>query len=734
MSFDTLWRGPNGRLLTLVLLAAALTAVTVAAPALARAPSRPAVAAKAKPKPKPKKAKCIYGKVAGKRTCLRLRAVCQVGNRSAYLLVRLDCVRGRLARATPTALRQGRYVALPASGVPTRAEALAAFDQSVASLPGVSPPKGTVASTSSGSAALRWVTKYRKQLTAAQRRVFDQALAPQPGDQTVDIDADGDVVGAPTAPTAPTTPPPTTPTTTPTTPAPVPSNPTTPPPIPTNPVGAPAARAHAATTPDDFMEIVREATPRLKAHGLVLRHPITVSFLTYDKGFTQADSYPLWLQGTGNSCHVRIYPQAQASTLEFQRQVIAHELTHCAQFESMTSLDAVGATPGWVLDGTAEYVAYNVAIEWNGFLPSAGWWNTWLRSSTTSLYPRNYDAVGFWSLLAADGANVYGLIDPIVRAGSSGNNSAAYAAAVSGLDGNFTYDWGSTLAMVSALGPLWNLNGPGVTRPALLTRPVRNDGTARLSFDQRGAVASGLNVTSDVVDIGVSSGVTGRLHTPQDVDVQLASEMDFCAKEGGCDCPDGSPSPASDYPPIPQGVSYIGAANPNGAGEITVSGISLDDLCKERKKPPSDAGGGGDGGPGLQLQALTENGASLVGTITSGTCAFAGKTFTAKGSGSGYTLQLRIVGANQPGTYSIPIGAGGGGTVVTVKGGKTYSSQAGNLDGGTGGNGTAVIVRRPVRVGKRTVMHYRLIVGITPLFSGGKPGLAIVPSNGGLNC
>ena len=276
------------------------------------------------------------------------------------------------------------------------------------------------------------MTEYRDELTSVQRELFDDALAPLPGDRTITINADGSLAAAAAGAAA--------------VPAPGPA------------LARPPRAQAAARTAAEFDQIVREAIPRLQAHGLAFRHSVTVSFLDEDKGATDADAYPLWLVPLTlrNSCAVRVYPRTQASSLDYQRQIIAHELTHCVEFESMSSQGQVGPTPGWVMDGMAEYVSYNVAIEWNGYLPDPNWWPTWLRHSEPGLYTRQYDAVGFWSLLASQGTNVYGLIDPVVRAGSGGSSSAAYRAAVQGL----TLGSSSTGAARSPWSPT---SGPGGT-------------------------------------------------------------------------------------------------------------------------------------------------------------------------------------------------------------------------------------------------------------------------------
>src|SRR3954447_11118345 len=149
-------------------LLAALT-FCVSAPVTALAsPSGPAATAKKKHKKK-KKLRCNIQAVAkGKRACLKLRAPCIRAGRPFYLRRKLDCRKRRLVRASPAAIRGGRLIALPSSGVPTFSQAKDLFDQVVADLPGVNPKKGSIGSTDSGSSALQWLFHYRNRLTPAQ--------------------------------------------------------------------------------------------------------------------------------------------------------------------------------------------------------------------------------------------------------------------------------------------------------------------------------------------------------------------------------------------------------------------------------------------------------------------------------------------------------------------------------------------------------------------------------------
>jgi hypothetical protein len=705
------------RILRRCLALLALVVLAVASSAGAASPA--ASAAK-------KKSPCVRAHVGGKSVCLRLGARCDRGQRTAYLGVGLDCImrKGKrvLAKASPAAVRQGRYIALPASGEPTLAQALAAFDATVADLPGVHEVPGLVGDSASGTAALTWLYDRRDELTPAQRAVLDEVITPGPDAQIVNIDADGNVTGGPV-------------------------------PLPQARASRPGGRrrAHAAQADpagiDRYTQIVLEAVPKMQAHGLVIRHPVVVNLQSADikVGTDQANTWPVWLAprpddastapagGAANSCLVNVYPRAQGVPLAYMRQILVHELTHCAQDEFLTSIGQMGLIPRWVSDGTAEYVAYTVSQEWNGGVTTTGWWIPWLRKPRAGLFTRSYDGVGFFSLIAQYGANVFNLLGPLVTVGSS---AGAYRLAEQAAGAGFASNWGTTLGMVTALGGRWVLDGPGTPRLSLTKVNIANGGSWKSESAAKGADVVALNVTADILHLTISSGAEpkGTLLDPGGTEHPLVEAPWYCVRDDGCKCP-GKPDPG--YPKFPAGLALLGYANPESATSIEVTGEKLD--CKKDDESPDSGGGGGGGtgkGPGLEVRSLA-GGSELLGRITSGSCGFIGNGFRAKGTGSGYRFEMRIAGARRPGQFTIPNNDSG--TYVKVSsGGGTYSTLGRNTEvlGTTGPRVAGVAIIRAVRVkqGKRTVTRYRIGVIIDDLVRGGKPGVALIPGRGGLLC
>ena len=491
--------------------------------ALALVLALPAAASAAETKRKPRCAERAV--VKGKRVCLKLNTRCDRRARSDYLRVGLDCVRRggyRLVRASAAAKRRGRVIALPTSGIPTFRQALYLFDSQVAALPGVRTPKGAVGRSTSTTFALASLRLDRNRLTPAQRRVFDAALKPSGATVTVEIDENGDPVAA-AARTASR--------------------------------GRP--RAHASALQDEMEAIVREAVPRLRAKGLRLSHGVEISIEgAAPNGTTLAGAYPTWLDPLflgSNACLVKTYTGTNLSGTARRRQILLHELTHCAQFESMSGLGQMGL-PGWILDGMAEWSAFQLIKEWIGSVPEPGWYQTWLGGfgngdAEVDLFTRTYDGVGFWTLMAQHGVNVFSLIGPAVQ---SGGPAVVYRLATSQANRAYISQWGTTLLTAPIFGPRWSLQGPDVPTRATELVAVGAGANFGRTVPTRSGTVLGLMPATDIISVFADGDARGWLRTADGVDRALTEERSLCFRPEGCACP-GDPETLPLAPRAPDG-------------------------------------------------------------------------------------------------------------------------------------------------------------------------------------
>ena len=309
-------------------------------------------------------------------------------------------------------------------------------------------------------------------------------------------------------------------------------------------------------------------------------------------------------------------------------------------------------------------------------MPNPNWWSVYLRTNPTAdLFTRTYDALGFWSLLAQKGVNVYTLIPSLVRQGD--NSAGAYAIATAQADSSYRNEWGTTLAKRSAFGVRWNLQGAGAPSPNIPGTTIGNDSFLPLPVSRRGASVLAFDAEADIVRIGTDETLAGWLRLGNGRERKLGGTMFFCNRSKGCACP-GKPDNTEK---LPKGIGFLGFAGPDGAGEVTLSGKKFDDKnCDEDgsgnppKRLPSRGGG-------IEIRRSTEQDPEprLIGRITSGSCGFSGKAFKATGSGSGFKFAMRIGGAKRSGLYHIPFGSKA--TYVKITGFSSLNAPPRGLSG-----------------------------------------------------
>lgn len=92
---------------------------------------------------------------------------------------------------------------------------------------------------------------------------------------------------------------------------------------------------------------------------------------------------------------------------------------------------------------------------------SSPMWKDYL-SGEKSLFDRGYDAIGFYAHLKNSGANVWKLLDSIMKTASK-DSDALFNQFVKSAGDSFLTNWASGLARKSGVGEDWNTTGAGVT-------------------------------------------------------------------------------------------------------------------------------------------------------------------------------------------------------------------------------------------------------------------------------
>ena len=558
-------------------LALLLLAGLVAAVALVPAPAATA-----------KKAKHCRGTqayVGGAVHCLKPGTRCKPKLHAAYKPAGFRCVRRRihhhrrhvLRRLGPRAARQGRVIALGPSGRPTFKQALWNFDTTVAPLPGVKTPKGAVGHEQSGTGAIKSLDAYSKRLTRGQRRVLRRILRPHGRPVLI---GDG-------------------------------------------------STAHAAAPPSplgDMPTIVAEARDKLAAQGVVFKHTIAVYFAPDHSATEYAHTEAQWIEKDGKYCAITFHPSGLGVNLATKRREALHELMHCAMAELAKNKAAWDAIPKFLDEGIPEWAAYRVDQDWSGSIGADDWWPTYLEQPYLPLFGREYDAMGWWSLVAHEGNNLFAQLPAFVRAGGSGSPQRVYNKALSiGGGGAIEGDWGPSLAGLPGI-PRWRLDGPGQPDPDETNLGTVTDNSAPKvkAALKGGADEFKVDVQSEVVNVTGPKNGAGWFRDSDGEDHPLTGTVEHFCTEETCVCPDGS---TLDYPSIPRGESHLGFAATGAAGGAGISGKSLEVACAK---------------PAIFGITVTDADNNVLARFKSGTCRTRKGTFTASAKDGAWSLDVRI--------------------------------------------------------------------------------------------
>jgi hypothetical protein len=196
--------------------------------------------------------------------------------------------------------------------------------------------------------------------------------------------------------------------------------------------------------------------------------------------------------------------------------------------------------PAWYEEGLPTWV---MSVLGGGDAASTPLWNEYLDTSTRSLYQRSYDGVGFFAHLAETGTDVWSKIDPIGRALTGGNNKGGWDAAAPGE--SFLDSWGPGYVRGRYPGTPWNTGGPGLPadhKPDIPNQALANDAALAVDAPVAGVGVKQFDVSAEVLTLLPSGSAHGRFATGLGHDMSLAEAAGtvFCAKPGGCTCPDGS--------------------------------------------------------------------------------------------------------------------------------------------------------------------------------------------------
>jgi hypothetical protein len=440
-------------------------------------------------------------------------------------------------------------------------------------------------------------------------------------------------------------------------------------------------------------------------------------------------------------CTIHVNPESLKAgyTDHDRRSFLIHEVMHCVLLARLGKQYV--SIPAWYEEGVPTWV---MTVLGGGDAASAPLWNQYLDTSTKSLYKRSYDGVGFFAHLAETGTDVWSRIDPIGRALKGGNNKGGWDAAAP--TESFLDSWGPGYVRGRYPGTPWNTGGPGLPtdhKPDIPAQALANDAAVSVDAPVAGIGIKLFDVSAEVLTVAPDGAARGRFATGLGHDMSLAEAAGtvFCAKPGGCTCPEGSEGVGTQFTQLTGGPNYVGVTGGPEKASVRLAGESLDNYCK-KKRTPCVVGNWTGVGYDLAAEGQVQHGGAGVrlvvektGQMTVTFDGMAPVVFQTTTPGTEFTGSY-VYNGSASGRVNLPPAGASSGTWDPVSGGESFNITAtvsvtspvaitlGPLDlasiaGALGGAGGAVGAQ-PFGPGGWTCSGDRMV--ITPLQGSGVTG------------
>ena len=324
---------------------------------------------------------------------------------------------------------------------------------------------------------------------------------------------------------------------------------------------------------------------------------VTLTLTDTVGGKTPLDTHDAaWSDGHYSPCNVTVYRNAwgnAAWTANDQvgsvlHVMLTHELIHCYQFAVVGDIYNSAAMPSWIMEGTADYLA----VDDTGTVGpgDAGAWQDYL-TAEVSLTNRNYDAMGYYALLAHLGRDLWGKMATAWKAAANSlNRSDAFIYVLHGDDSDVRAHWAESYVNNSAWQDPWVL--PGLGAP-VDTSALQHEITALAAPGWNGILGSrsntllSVNATSGEVMTIATYGLASVHDFQGHISVDFQSES-FCTVES-CVCPAGTALAGQDVATRQLSIPAIVAVNapnaPDPGTKYAVISSTLEDLCKRPATP-----------------------------------------------------------------------------------------------------------------------------------------------------
>ena len=158
-----------------------------------------------------------------------------------------------------------------------------------------------------------------------------------------------------------------------------------------------------------------------------------------------------------------------------ESEVLIHEVFHCYEHQidpDMATRNGRSNEHDWIIEGLARWVdlTFYPANPVGHALEAI---TTYIKTPSTGLFSRKYDAAGFWGHLQDVTGALWTRIPTILRDGASFHDQSAFNAAIGSDETNVLDSWGSSMLNISGAPAPWRTDSPLTAASARATRPGR---------------------------------------------------------------------------------------------------------------------------------------------------------------------------------------------------------------------------------------------------------------------
>jgi hypothetical protein len=264
----------------------------------------------------------------------------------------------------------------------------------------------------------------------------------------------------------------------------------------------------------------------------------------------------------GRICQIHLNPKGQATSGKDLEGIIAHEVMHCFVFQIVGMVRGY-EMPAWLGEGLPAWVGEDIA---GGTALSVPWWKKYLTRPRSSLFKREYDAIGIYAQARLGGVDVWKQAATVLNAFDS---EPAFNALV-GSNESILDSWASGFLRDGTRGSGWDLSSPGITgdkaTPVGLAA-VGNGGSVQLKAAKVTTNLATVSLEADIVDITVDGHA--RLSLADKSNEVVHGTASWCLRSDRCACPGAADSGLRT---VARGAAVIAVTGGLKAGSVTLKG------------------------------------------------------------------------------------------------------------------------------------------------------------------